>query len=513
MDLIIGPEVLKSYKRLSYKVWYAFAEFIDNSTQAYTNNIPELEAAFNIAKEFLTVEILIENNSISIRDNSIGMDESDLQKALTLGIPPTNIKGRSKYGLGLKTSAFWFGDSWTIKTKKLNEDFEYSVTLNLEDIINRMHSKHREELKPLRERSDLKVLDVLKTACDKKLHYTHIKITQLNRKITENIKSKTKEYLRSIYRYDLQSDQLILFFNGERLSWARDEFKKRLLTDDTGVPYYRDFSFEINGKEVSGWAGVLRTGSRKDGGFSLLQSHRVIQGWPNGYKSVKLFGDQDGGINNLTNQRLIGELFLDDFNVSHTKDEILFEGDEEEKLDEQLFKKLIDLKRIAEAFRKGDKEEIIIDFKPILNELINKLQTPKFRALLKEFPVLKHQIIKESNHEVVDRAMHDEVRDKYFAEVSGIKICIIINNNASPYDPYLVIRIRAKQDELAVVINKNHPHWQELTDMRMVYGFVKDCVLDGLSEWKATKLADSIEPSTIKSIKDAYLREYFDLRI
>ena len=41
----VGPNVILSYKRLDYKIWYALAEYIDNSTQSYFANRKELEKA------------------------------------------------------------------------------------------------------------------------------------------------------------------------------------------------------------------------------------------------------------------------------------------------------------------------------------------------------------------------------------------------------------------------------------------------------------------------------------
>ena len=35
MEVYIGPEIVRSYKRLSYTVWHALAEFIDNSIQSH----------------------------------------------------------------------------------------------------------------------------------------------------------------------------------------------------------------------------------------------------------------------------------------------------------------------------------------------------------------------------------------------------------------------------------------------------------------------------------------------
>ncbi len=116
MELILGYEILESYKRLPYKAWFAFAEFIDNSTQSFRNH-PEMETWFETEGSMLTVEISYKNKSktqlgyIEVSDNAFGMNEEDLQNAMTLGKKPAISNERSKYGLGLKTAAFWFGNN------------------------------------------------------------------------------------------------------------------------------------------------------------------------------------------------------------------------------------------------------------------------------------------------------------------------------------------------------------------------------------------------------------------
>src|SRR6516164_3464117 len=119
MELKLGPEIISSYKRLAYQVWYALAEFVDNSTQAYFNNKAVLDAEYAKTGDLLTVEITSDKDKrgefIRVRDNSIGMSEKELAAAIYVGKPPLEPGGRSRYGLGLKTGASWFGDVWTIE--------------------------------------------------------------------------------------------------------------------------------------------------------------------------------------------------------------------------------------------------------------------------------------------------------------------------------------------------------------------------------------------------------------
>src|ERR1700744_2440289 len=114
MKLELGPEIISSYKRLAYQAWYALAEFVDNSTQSYFNNKTLLDRVYAKEKTKLTVDIKTGRDAhgeyIRIVDNSIGMSENELKNAVYIGKPPLDTRGRSRYGLGLKTGASWFGD-------------------------------------------------------------------------------------------------------------------------------------------------------------------------------------------------------------------------------------------------------------------------------------------------------------------------------------------------------------------------------------------------------------------
>ena len=154
MKLRLGPEIISSYKRLAYQAWYALAEFVDNSTQAYFNNRAALDRVYSETGTKLTVEITVgadaEGDFIRIRDNSIGMSESELENAVIIGHPPSNTRGRSKYGLGLKTGACWFGDFWSVTTKKLGGTTTHKLQsmcrgshgmISLSRTKSRMHSR------------------------------------------------------------------------------------------------------------------------------------------------------------------------------------------------------------------------------------------------------------------------------------------------------------------------------------------------------------------------------------
>ena len=76
MKVSIGPEIISSYKRLSYTAWHALAEFVDNSVQSYINNSKRLDRLSSKSRPPLTVRISYRQAGgglLTIRDNAMGM--------------------------------------------------------------------------------------------------------------------------------------------------------------------------------------------------------------------------------------------------------------------------------------------------------------------------------------------------------------------------------------------------------------------------------------------------------
>jgi hypothetical protein len=74
------------------------------------------------------------------------------------------------------------------------------------------------------------------------------------------------------------------------------------------------------------------------------------------WRPQSIYG-QEGGSNDLVNQRLLGEVHLDPFDVSHTKDDILWLGDEEEEVERYLLNACKEYRETARKMRKGKVDE------------------------------------------------------------------------------------------------------------------------------------------------------------
>src|SRR2546428_8467555 len=83
----------------------------------------------------------------------------------------------------------------------------------------------------------------------------------------------------------------------------------------------------------------------------MLHAGRVVKGWPDPWRPQEVYG-QFQGSNNLVNQRVVGEINLDEFAVSHTKDDILWVDDEEQEVEIALREAIKDLIKAANDLRR-----------------------------------------------------------------------------------------------------------------------------------------------------------------
>ncbi len=351
--------VYATYQRLSYKPWYAIAEFVDNSTQSYYNNKDSLIKAYE-GEKFKKLRIVInyddEQNSLVIFDNANGMELDDLRRAVMLNSPPRNNTGRCEFGMGLKTAACWFGRKWSIRTTMLGSSRELQISVHVPDLA----IKKSEEI------------EVVQRFTDEKTHFTEIKIEQLYKPLKGRTLGRIKDQLGSIYREDLRTKEVEILWNGEPLSFKEPP----LLTEDHGSEkqtlWKRDISIKIqnpitsNYLNASGWVGIMIPGSQRDAGFALLRRGRVIIGGPGeGYKPTEIFGQA----NSFRSQRLVGELHMNDWPVTQAKDAFDWSGDLEELFISELRSNCQEYMEKAEGHRERnkplDKTEMVFSSEPI----------------------------------------------------------------------------------------------------------------------------------------------------
>jgi hypothetical protein len=494
-DMSVGPKAIEAYSRLSYTMWFALAEFVDNSTQSRLNYGTLIDDVLKSESRPLTVSIVHnrQTKEITIEDNSIGMTRADLVAALRIANPTPDSKGRSKYGMGMKTAACWIGAKWTVTTCEWGSGEEWTATIDVSAIAN-----------------DGAKVPLTMKAVGKDDHYTRITITDLRRVIQRRSEETIKAYLGSMYMFDLRPNDegrvaLKLTYNGEEVVPPQDSDWD---TDPAGTVMRRDLpELDINGKKVNGWIGVLRKGGRKFGGFSLFQNARQIQGYPNAWKPKAIFGgvDDEGG-NNLVAQRLTGVLQLDGFVVSHTKDAILFEGEEEDNLEQFLVKETKAYAEYAKSRRgpsrgqRWSREQV----RDLAQGMKHEFTSNEFRDALNNAALPSPETTAASNQQLL-RTLNPEDELVTFEILPDLKVVMSLKE-ASEWEPHVTFVPGADSGVLYVIINGLHPYYQTLEAKDSIHECVQQYIFDAVAEFKTSKLLSRVNPDSVRRLKNDLLR-------
>lgn len=341
IDIRPGVRILSILSRINYTPWFALAEFVDNSIQSFHDYREQIEHVDG-DNAGLEVEILLdptEGGCLIIRDNAAGIHEADYSRAFRPAEIPIDTSGLSEFGMGMKSAACWFAPSWMVRTTALGEPVERTVNFDISEIVD----------------DNLEELDVETKPIDADTHFTEIVLSNLHRPPKARTISKMREHLESIYRVFLREHQLKLKFRDQVLSYPEPEILcAPFFKTETGArKLWRktlDFDFGT-GLRVRGYAALREKASPTRAGFSLFRRNRLIQGSGDEcYRPKIIFGRP----NDFTYQRLFGELHLEGFDVSHTKDGFQWDENEEpflELLKVELNKDPIPLLSQAEGYR------------------------------------------------------------------------------------------------------------------------------------------------------------------
>lgn len=344
----IRPQVtvLSVLRHLNYKPWFAIAEFIDNSIQSFIENEEYLKKIHGKEYKF-NISINIETTApgrIIIKDNAAGIAAKDFHRAFRTAQVPENRSGLSEFGMGMKSAACWFAEKWSVRTKAINETIERTILFDVNKIV----------------QQNINSLDIVSKPSQENYHYTTIVLNRLHHIPQGRTLKKIKDHLSSIYRMYLMDDFISIKFNDEKLIYERPvilnapKYKSPgvISEDTTFYEWKKDISFSIDDNvTISGFAALREIGSTNQAGFSLFRRGRLIVGsCDDAYRPELIFKRS----NSFQSQRLFGELHLDGFEVSHTKDGFRWEHYEDiflNKLKECLETGTLNLITQAEYYR------------------------------------------------------------------------------------------------------------------------------------------------------------------
>jgi hypothetical protein len=337
-----GVNILSVLGHLNYKHWYALGEFVDNSVNSgIERNWNRLQSMHDQGYK-LRVDIEIDKNDggrIVIRDNAAGIASVDYQRAFRTAEIPLDRTGLSEFGMGMKSAGFWFTNTWTVRTKAIGEKRAGKIHFDLSKIMD----------------GGLETLPVEEEPAKMEEHFTELILLRPAKMPVKKTIAKIKEHLTSIYRQFLKEGKLEIYYDGGLLHYEEPKVLEAANPRDPSgkvVVWKKQVDIRLAGnKRIHGFVAIREEAKMSEAGLALFRRGRLILGsGDEGYRPTSVFGQP----NSYRYQRVFGELHVEGFGVSHTKDAIQWEDLEEDflvELRKQMDAEPLPILKMAEEYR------------------------------------------------------------------------------------------------------------------------------------------------------------------
>jgi hypothetical protein len=356
VDITPDVSLLKKAGEVNYKIPAAVAELVDNSIDA------------RIPKKKLTVEVQVGQERgerrLMVSDDGRGMSAPEAEKAMVMAFSPKGKESTfiGEFGLGMKTACSFLGKHFEVITATKEAERATHIIYDEDKFL----SRGTWEI-------DLEEIDKPFE------HGTVIKVTDLKVNLYAGVKDTILDKFGKLFKHFAASGDVEILINGDPV---------QPVMPDTIPDYDMKIDFEVKGKRVRGWAGLLSKGSPKGAyGFDLVRHNRVMS------EHEKLgFNPQS------TLTRVVGELHLDEFPVTNNKTD--FRRDTEE---------FNDMVRILN-------EEWIADLKRASRGMATKKKfEPKDQAEVAEFMDEIRDAVKteEFQQDIDRRALDADLSDEF----------------------------------------------------------------------------------------------------
>ncbi|MFM2334225.1 MAG: hypothetical protein RIS91_228 [Bacteroidota bacterium] len=299
ISIATKPAIYKIFRNLPNTHWNCISEFIDNSLSAWLENPTSTTCIVNIS---------IETNQITVEDNGPGISVANFQRAFEPANTPVNNTSLNEFGMGLKTASLYLGNTYKVQTQRQDSP-QYEINFDLETVT----EQNLTELE----------VKISERDCTKK-SFTKITINNLNPETAPDPildLEQIKHYLSKIYKKAISTFAKIII-NFEELKEKNINFLY--------APWHKDLNsnpikwvipvfFEHQGFKINGFIALLSELSDSEAGLLLFRRGRVVVGIKERFKPKILFSSPGSHLY----KRLYGELELDGFNISMSKDQIL----------------------------------------------------------------------------------------------------------------------------------------------------------------------------------------------
>ena len=375
VSIATKPLVYSTFRYISNHVWHAIGEYVDNSIQSYLDHEDILKGINSNQKLTVSINFNIDDDTITIRDNAYGIESSKFDRAFELANIPLDASGLNEFGMGMKVSSIWLSNHWSVETSAYGEPVKRIVTFDLDEVVANEETE----------------LNVIEEPCSVESHYTLITLKKLSpNKPAGRQLGTIKKHLASIYTkfirdniLELQVDEAVL--SDATLKPLKAPYWKT--PNEKPIIWKKSIDFAAGPYKVKGFIGILeKMSTNTDNGFLLFRRNKVIgTSYDTKYRPKKLCGD----VGSPRYKRIYGELELEGFSVSFTKNSFTQDDD----LDAFIEALAFDLQKdesfkIFEQAQKYTSTKTKVEKKNVANQLVNSIASGLEKPIVIAKPVI-----------------------------------------------------------------------------------------------------------------------------
>jgi hypothetical protein len=197
---------------------------------------------------------------------------------------------------------------------------------------------------------------------------------------------------------------------------------------------------------------------------------------------------------------------LDGFRVSHTKDAILFDGDEEEELEKFLADFTKDYRDYAQK-RRGPRTGYIWS-KDKVRDLLQDMKKEFGSGEMKDavdnsmLPPID-TILANNQNQVATLSEADKLAS---IDVTPDLRLIVSLQEKSEYEPHLTVATGSDAGVIHVIINGLHPYYGSIESSDAIDECIRQYLYDAIAEYRVSKLQGRVNPDSVRRLKDGLLR-------